>query len=147
MLHLPNGPGPQTTHSSNTCRVLNEPSQWTTTMENVSLYILRTKHCIIVQKFTPSISLSLAPENIIYYEKKKLKQKVSYRPFTFHCLRWNWLYQRENFKEKEMHVLNNLNYRQFIIKWKRASTTQEFISACHFPLMALFKNLNSLFPW
>ena len=58
----------QTTHSSNTCRVLNE--QWTTTMENVSLYTLRTKHCIIVQKFTPSISLRLAPENIIYSEKK-----------------------------------------------------------------------------
>ena len=75
MLHLPNGPGPQTTHSPNTCRILNEPSQWTNTTENLSLYTLWTKHCIIVQKFTPSISLSLAPENIIYSQKKKIETK------------------------------------------------------------------------
>ena len=95
MLHLPNGPGPQTTHSSNTCRVLNEPSQWTTTMENVSLYILRTKHCIIVQKFTPSISLSLAPENIIYSEKKNWNKKwaIGHLPLTA----WDEIY---SIKEK-----------------------------------------------
>ena len=36
----------------------------------------------IIQKFTPSIFLSLASENILYSEKKKKSQKSEqYRPF------------------------------------------------------------------
>ena len=61
----------------------------------------------IVQKFTPSIFLSLAWERSVYSGKKKLKyKKVSYGPFTIESLILNWLYPRVNFKKKEMHVLH-----------------------------------------
>ena len=44
-----------------------------------------------VQKFTPSIFVSgLALDNCLY-AKKKLRYKVSHRPFTFYSLRLNLL--------------------------------------------------------
>ena len=58
----------------------NGPIQWTTTIENVSLYTLCTKHCkYIFQKFTPSLSLTLASERILNSEKKKIEIPKSER--------------------------------------------------------------------
>lgn len=64
---------PFTWHLSNT--------QWAWSMDNqyyklenyASLYMYEFEHKVasIVQKFTPSISLSLASENSLYSEKKK----------------------------------------------------------------------------
>ena len=94
-------------HLLNACQIRRRPIQWTTTMENVSLYTLWTEHCKYCSEIhTFDLSQSTFRKHSIVWKKKMKYIKVSHGLFISDSLVLNWLYPRVNFKKKEMHVLH-----------------------------------------